>query len=282
LATAIDISKGSFDNDTAGAVVLARADNYPDALAATPVAANRSGPLLLTFPDTLDSRVESEIQRVLLPGGAVHIAGGPAAVGSGVEGRLRNAGFNVIRHNGRNRFETATLLAEQVQGPAIAFLASGTTFADALPSGAAAAAQAGVVLLTNGSSMPAETAAYLQARPGIRRVAVGGQAAAADPGAERIVGADRFETSVALARRFFNGAPSAGVANGTNFPDALAGGAHVGSRGGPLLLTRQEALPASVRQWLAESRNSLRNVFINGGPNAVSTSTENEVRSATS
>ena len=282
LATAVDISQADFGDDEAGAVVLARADNYPDALAATPLAGARRGPLLLTFPDSLDSRVENEVRRVLPPGGTVHLAGGPVAIGSGVETRLRADGFNVVRHSGRNRFETATLLAEQISQPAIAFLATGLNFPDALPAGAAAIGEHGVVLLTADSSMPPETVAYLNARPGLRRFAVGGQAAAADPGSERAVGNDRFETAVAVARRFFGEATSAAVASGTNYPDALAGGAHVGSRNGPLLLTRPESLPAPVRQWLAETRETLRDVFIYGGPNAVSTSTENEIRSAVS
>lgn len=280
--TAIQISQASFGTAGAGAVVLARGDDFPDALAATPLAVNRRGPLLLTWPSDLDARVENEIRRVLPAGGTVHIAGGPAAVGPGVEARLKADGFNVARHNGRNRFETATLIAEQISAPQIAFLATGTNFADALPSGAAAGAQAGVVLLTSGTSMPPETAAYLQARPGLRRVAVGGQSAAADPGAEPIVGSDRFETAVAVARRFFPSATSAAVANGTHFADALAGGPHVGSRGGPLLLTRIESLPAPARQWLTDNRSSLRNVSLYGGPNAVSANTENEIRTASS
>jgi putative cell wall-binding protein len=280
--TAIEVSQSRFDDDAADAVVLARGDDYPDALAATPLAVNRRGPLLLTWPSDLEARVEDEIRRVLPDGGTVHIAGGPVAVGPAVEARLEADGFHVIRHNGRNRFETATLIAEQVSGASIAFLATGTNFADALPSGAAAGAEGGVVLLTAGSSMPPETAAYLNARPNVRRVAVGGQAAAADPGAERIVGDDRFATAAAVARRFFPDATAAAVANGTHFADALAGGPHIGSRGGPLLLTRIEALPEAARQWLVESRDSLANVYIYGGPNAVSPTTEGQIRSATS
>lgn len=282
LATAIDISQSDFDDDEAGAVVLARAENYPDALAATPLAGDRRGPLLLTFPDSLDSRVEDEIRRVLPSGGTVHLAGGSAAIGPNVENRLREGGFNVVRHSGRNRFETAQLLAEQVPTPAIAFLATGLNFPDALPAGAAAIAERGVVLLTADTQMPPETTAYLNARPGLRRFAVGGQAAAADPGSERAVGVDRFETAVAVARRFFPEAVTAGVASGTNFPDALAGGAHIGSRNGPLLLTPHEPLPGAVRQWLADHRSTLRNVFIYGGPNAITTNTENEIRTAVS
>ena len=281
MATAIDISRSQFPDNAAGAVVLARADNYPDALAASPVAANRGGPLLLTPSTNLDDRVAAEVHRVLPDGGAVHIAGGTNAIRTEVENELRNAGYNVIRHAGRNRFETATLLAEQIPQPTIAFLATGLNFADALPSGAAAAAQRGVVLLTADSTMPAATAAYINARPNLQRVAIGGPASRADPGATSVVGVDRFETAANVAKRFFTGVSSAGIASGANYPDALAGGAHAGSRGGPLLLTRPESLPEPARQYLEANRNSLRNVFIYGGPNAVSTQTETQIRAAT-
>ncbi|MBW3537192.1 MAG: cell wall-binding repeat-containing protein, partial [Actinobacteria bacterium] len=228
-----------------------------------------------------DDRVAAEIHRVLPDGGTVHIAGGGNAIRTDVENELRNAGYNVVRHAGRNRFETATLVAEQIPAPGTAFLATGLKFADALPAGAAAAAVRGVVVLTANSDMPVETAAYLQARPNIQRIAVGGPASRADPSATSIVGADRFETAAILAERFFTGAANVGVASGANFPDALGGGAHVGFRGGPLLLTRPETLSEPARRYLSANRSSLRNVFIYGGPNAVSSSTETEIRAAT-
>ncbi|WP_085369747.1 cell wall-binding repeat-containing protein [Leifsonia sp. NCR5] len=64
----------------------------------------------------------------------------------------------------------------------------------------------------------------------------------------RIAGADRFDTSVQIAL----GAYSAGqasvvyVANGVNFPDALGASAAAARAGGPLLMTRQDFVPASV------------------------------------
>src|SRR5207247_11158152 len=96
--------------------------------------------------------------------------------------------------------------------------------------GAAAAKTAGAVLLTAGSSMPSVTSAYLGAHPG-SVFALGGPAAAADPAATAVVGTDRYDTATHVAVRFFSGVAAVGVADGLNFPDALAGGAHIARRG---------------------------------------------------
>lgn len=64
----------------------------------------------------------------------------------------------------------------------------------------------------------------------------------------RIAGADRFDTSVQIALGSY--APGKAnvvyVANGVNFPDALGASAAAARAGGPLLMTRQDFVPASV------------------------------------
>jgi hypothetical protein len=55
IATSIAISTADFEAAEAGAVVLTRADAFPDALAGTPLAVQEDAPLLLTFPETLDA-----------------------------------------------------------------------------------------------------------------------------------------------------------------------------------------------------------------------------------
>lgn len=60
----VEVSRATFAPGTAGAVVLTRADQFPDALAGTPLAVALKAPLLLTGSDALDPRTEAE----LLPG----------------------------------------------------------------------------------------------------------------------------------------------------------------------------------------------------------------------
>ncbi|MDO8880504.1 MAG: cell wall-binding repeat-containing protein [Coriobacteriia bacterium] len=69
-----------------------------------------------------------------------------------------------------------------------------------------------------------------------------------------IQGADRFETSAEAARAGFaaSGAPTAVIATGRNFPDALGGSALAGALDAPLLLVDTASVPASVADVLDE------------------------------
>src|SRR5699024_2714295 len=82
---AITASQHRFDDGEAAAVVLARADEYPDALAGTTLAAEHDAPLLLTSSDQLLDNVADEITRVLGDAGQVFLAGGTAALDDTVE-----------------------------------------------------------------------------------------------------------------------------------------------------------------------------------------------------
>ena len=82
---------------------------------------------------------------------------------------------------------TAVAVADALGDPATVFLASSAGFADALAAGPAAAKMQGVILLTDGTRLPPETAAYLQAHPGTT-YAVGGGAVRADRSASALWG----------------------------------------------------------------------------------------------
>lgn len=64
----------------------------------------------------------------------------------------------------------------------------------------------------------------------------------------RLAGTDRFQTSAAISSAFFDaGAASVVyVANGLAFPDALGASAAAARSGGPLLMTRQDSVPAAT------------------------------------
>jgi secreted trypsin-like serine protease len=281
--TAIAVSRDAFATaGSANAAVLANQQSFADALPGTPLAAVKHGPLLLTAGDALDPRVEGEQHRAVAPGSIVYVLGGTGVMTSAINARLTQLGYTVVRYGGRNRFETATMIAEVGLGnPATLLEATGLDFADALAGGAAAAAVGGAVLLTNGSSQAAETADYLAAHGGATRFALGGPAAAADPAATKIVGGDRYATSAAVASQFFANPTVVGVASGLTFPDALAGGAHIGARSGPVLLVPPTGLiVGSVRSYLSTRAAAIAKAFLYGGPSAVSIDMAEDVGTA--
>jgi hypothetical protein len=82
--TAVAVSQHSYANGAKVAYVVSGL-NYPDALAAAPLAVN--GPLLLTHPDRLPPEVAAEIRRLKVS--RVVIVGGPSAVSEAVEAELK-------------------------------------------------------------------------------------------------------------------------------------------------------------------------------------------------
>ena len=106
--TAIAASLAEFPTaGTAGAVVLARADDYPDALVGAALAAARNAPLLFANGGSLTPATQAEIQRVLPAGGTVYLLGGTAAIPASVATSLTALGFVPTRYAGADRFGTA-------------------------------------------------------------------------------------------------------------------------------------------------------------------------------
>lgn len=278
IATAVAASRDAYPDGTARAVVLARADAFPDALAGGPLAAAVQGPLLLTPTDTLPDAVAEEVERVLGDGGVVHLLGGANAVSPAVESAVGQLGVEVRRHGGNDRFETAVAIAREVGDPERVFVATGGDFPDALAAGAAAAHTDGVVVLTAGSALPAATRGYLEDVDGVPVTAVGGLAAQATPGTDQLVGDNRFETAALVAESVFDDPTSAGVATGAAFADALAGVAHIAGRQGPILLAERDRLPFATEQWLGAHTRSLERLYLYGGPAALGEGIETTLR----
>src|SRR5918992_4504722 len=84
----------------------------------------------------------------------------------------------------------------------------------------------------------------------------------------RLAGADRYATAAAVsAQRFAPGVSIAYVATGRGFADALAGGPGAARDGGPILLARSDALPASTASELARLRPG--RIVVLGGPSGI-------------
>lgn len=287
IGTAIAISQREFPTPgSAPAVVLARSDFFADALAGGPLAAQVSGPLLITpgAPESspLDPRVLAEIQRVLSPGGTVYVLGGDLALSPGIDSTLQALGYQVVRIAGADEFDTAVKIASQLGNPSTIFEATGLDFADALSAVPAAIAAHGAILLADGPTQAPETAAYLAAHPGDTRYAIGGPLAAygADPGAIPVYGQDLYETSAAVATTFFLGAGDLGVATGASFSDALAGGVFMASDGPVLLVAPSGPLPAATAAYMASRTQQPGGyVLIFGGPLAVPQSVASAIQS---
>lgn len=186
-----------------------------------------------------------------------------------------------IRIAGGDRYETAVRISSTAfgNGAATVVVASGESFPDGLAAGPLAALHDAPVLLTEKGALPAMTGDEL-ARLAPQRVFVVGGPAAVDDAVvgeiqgitgvrpSRIAGPTRYETATAVASLFPSPAPVVFVANGADFPDALAGGAAAALAQAPLLLTPPDALPAPAGDQLA--RLAAPSTLVLGGSSAVS------------
>ncbi|MGH9070277.1 MAG: cell wall-binding repeat-containing protein [Acidimicrobiales bacterium] len=273
IATAIAASQQAFPKaGSAHGLVLARSDEYPDALVGAPLAAAKGGPLLLTESSHLDPATKAEIQRVLPTSDTVYLLGGNTALSPSLVSALQALHYKVTRISGDSRFATAVAVAKELGNPTQIFEVTGTDFPDAVSAGPAAVALHGAILLTNGSKLASETTAYLAARPKDHRSAIGGPATVADRGATPVAGPDRFATSAAVAATFFPAPKAVGLATGLDFPDALSGGPLVGSADGPMLLVHPNTpLPGPVKAYLSgPAKASVGTIYTFGGSSAVS------------
>ncbi|HEY7942504.1 MAG TPA: cell wall-binding repeat-containing protein, partial [Candidatus Limnocylindrales bacterium] len=71
------------------------------------------------------------------------------------------------------------------------------------------------------------------------------------------------------------GTPTAYVALGTNFPDAMAGSAAAGFTGGPILLVQTDTVPAATSTELADLAPD--DLFVLGGVSVISDTVVNAI-----
>ncbi len=294
-ATRYDTAAMVSANHFAGAstVVIATGAGFADALAASGLAGCYGGPLLLTNPDSLSTAATTEIQRL----GATKavIVGGEGAVSKAVKTDLEDLGLVVERLGGATRYETAAMIADRIDtltGSAFektAFVARGDSFPDALAVSPLAYYNRFPILLTHTDALPATTEDALDDLDIETAVIVGGSGAVSDDtkdaiddvlaangssSSKRWAGATRYETAVEVAEnacdRYWAGRGFVGVAVGSNFPDALAGGAAAGREFGVLLLVQQDALPTAAAEFLTDSGDAIGQMEVFGGTGAVS------------
>jgi putative cell wall-binding protein len=266
-------------------VVVASGEGYADALSAAPAAVKSGAALLLATKGTLPAATAGEISR--LRPMKVTVVGGPAAISDGVVAeitRLLPVGAKVERIGGADRFVVSRAIAKQFFGTsAHSFVTTGLNFPDALAAGAAAGSGGEPVLMVNGQAetVDAETKAALSGLSTSRLAVVGGPNAVSNgiettlkglASVDRLMGADRYETAVAVSKAVFPAADTVYFATGLNFPDALVGSVAAGAGHSPIYTVPGNCVPQSVLDDMA--RLGAQHVVLLGGERALSPEVE--------
>lgn len=281
--TAVALVRDQFE--TSPTVLLARGDDFPDALAASGLAARLNAPMLLTPPDGLHPATARELRR--LKADQVVLLGGETALSADVADAVEDLDAEVLRIAGGDRHATAVRIAESAVavggGIDTVVLARSDAFADALAAAPLVAAADATLLLTTKGAVPDTTMAAIDdlLDQGDTVILAGGEGAisrrvaveltAAGYDVDRIGGDTRQDTAVELARAAIDlgaGADEIVVSSARSFPDALAAGPVVIDRSGLLLLLPDgdlddDAQPGSL---LADLGDGVRSLVVAGGP----------------
>ena len=287
IRTAVAVSQANYK--TTDIAILTDASNFPDALAASSLSYQLRAPILLTDSAKLNEISKAELSRLKVK--KVIILGGSKAVDNQIEEDLKKElKVRVQRISGRNRYETATKIAELLEKPdqpiQEIILASGEKFADALSSGSYAAKDNKPILLSNSNKVPPALQEYISTK-GVKKVRlIGGEEAiskdvedkikAQGVQVERIAGSNRTITSVKIAAIHWPKAETAIIANGLNFPDALAAAPYAAKLGAPILLVQNNRLNPQLSEYLKTS--NIKQVFIIGGDAAVGEEIKEDIR----
>jgi len=274
-------------------VFVASGYSFPDALAASPIAAQLGTPVLLTKPNALQG-VSIDVLKYASPSEAFMV-GGSSVVGSGVRDQLRNLVGMVDRISGTNRYKTAVALSqfEFTIGASTVYVVSGDNFPDALAAGAVAGRDSNPILLTRSTGhLNSDTAAEIRRLDPDNVVILGGDKAVSSTAqrdleqivgkrnVSRVNGANRYETALKLSASEYRPSTTDTVylASGENFPDALAGGVEAAILRGPMLLTKGSRLSDGVADEIIRLKPD--RVVTLGGTGAVSTTAQDQVRDA--
>lgn len=95
---------------------------------------------------------------------------------------------------------------------------------------------------------------------------------------ERMYGATRFETSYLAAKKGWTTSDTVIIAPGMSYPDALCAGPLAAKNNAPILLARNESLSSQSELRNLLSSLKVKKAIIVGGPTALSTSFENEIK----
>jgi uncharacterized repeat protein (TIGR02543 family) len=293
-------SRSTFETDSVATVVIATGQDFPDALAAAPLAGACRSPVLLTQASSVPAATLAEIERL----GATRaiVIGGPGVVTPAAVSQVAAAvggASRVERIYGADRYATAAAVTAKILSvhPAIDhtfFLATGTDYPDAMAAGADAWATVRPILLTNGATVPAATLNAVSSLSATRVVVLGGTGVVPEPAVTavkarmlapkasvRLAGTNRYETACAVAEWAGDNEglswTTVGVATGANYPDALGAGPVSAARSGNVLLVEPTRLPDATAAILDEHKATVMDAMLFGGDGAISASVRAEV-----
>ena len=281
--TAVKTSKKGWN--TADTAIISNGSAIVDALAATPLAAYKDAPVLLTEKDTLKDVTKNELKRLGV--GKVYIIGGSSVISKNIQSQIEKMGISVERISGSNRYATSVAIANEMKSEGanidqVAVVNGVSGLADAISFGAAAGQKNIPIILSdkNGKTKGAEE--ILSDDKVEKTYIIGGKNAVPESvesslkNPERVSGSNRSETNAAIIKKFYNQSAFEYlfvVKDGSEGQDKLIDGLSVGAfaakTSSPIILAGKKL---SNGQKSALSGKSVEKISqVGGGSNATVT-----------
>lgn len=209
---------------------------------------------------------------------------------NGNEGYVEAEYINVIeRISGKNRFEVAVNISQEgwTESSNTVILTNYNAYADALAASPLAFQEDAPILLTKKERLSEETRREILRLNPKKIIIVGGTGSVGETvvkelegvgfnTVERIGGKNRFEVSLNIAKKL-NTTDTAIIADGMNFPDALAIAPYAARNGHPILLANKDTLPEETKQALLDKQ--IKQTIIVGGEASVGKNVFNQLPS---
>lgn len=276
--TAVRVSQ-MLNQSTAKSVIITRGDSNVDAVSSAVLSKLDTAPILLTPPTNQTLRTETldEIKR-LRPETA-YIIGDTTNVSAGIEQQLKSMNITVNRLQGANRQDTSANIADyftqQMNAintkPDTAFVVNGNILPDATSALGAAIDKGYPVLYTTYDTVPLSVENFIKKYPQYKKFIILGDTGVVSDSisqkllsystsniVERVAGADRYATSVAIAKKFYPDLKTFAIANGQSvtgtqyelYPDAVISAPLVAKHHGTVLLSTPSQLQPTVKAYL--------------------------------
>ena len=265
-------------------IIVGSGSDYPDALSAGFLSDMCKAPILL-INNANEDAVKKYIRENLSIGGTVYILGGTNAVSQRFEDSIRELKIcGIDRLGGADRYETNLKILEHLpKSKENLVICSGKNYADALSASALE-----MQLMIVGDSLTKVQMEFLDQKQIANIYIIGGINAVSkkvenqlekytDYMIVRISGADRYQTSLAVAESFFDmNRESAILVYGQNFPDGLSAAPIALAYEEPIILASKNKTVISRIEKYADKRG-IKKAIVFGGPGLISDANVNKI-----
>lgn len=270
--TAVAISKNQFTSSKY--VVLANGQAPNDILVASSLAGNLNAPILITDRNSLNASTKAEIQR--LNSSNIIVIGGNSKISSAVTNSLKSMGKNVEVINGSSDADMSVKVANKAmefKSANTVILSSEKSLPDSLSASALAAKNGYPIIYTGKNAISGVANNFIKNGNISNVIIVGGDQTISNgvlnsvksmgKSVSRVYGRSRYDTSLAIAKTYFNNSSTVGLATGAEFVDSLTAGPVSGLNNQAILLVSNNTLSSGIKDYIKST--GAKSIYLYGG-----------------